>query len=63
MQVQKVLKVFSRSEESANPSLLLAEKMRAQLSLLEIDEQEDPETQGAQTQKGESSIEIVPAHA
>jgi len=47
MQVQKVLKIFSCEEETANTSLLLAEEMRTELSLLQIDEREDPENQGA----------------
>jgi len=50
MPIQAMLQIFSGSEQSRGPLLLLTE-VREKLSRCEVYERENPESQGAQTQE------------
>jgi hypothetical protein len=58
MPIQTVLKISTGSREP-NGSLLLLSKMWEKLSRFKIDEREDPESQGAQTQESAKRLESV----
>jgi hypothetical protein len=53
-----MLQISPGSEQSRGPLLLLTE-VREKLSRCEVNEREDPESQGAQTQKSAARLERI----